>query len=152
MALPDGFIVLEPLPVVPLVPLPLVPIPVVPELLVPLDPEPIELPEPIEPELPIPAELPPAAPPADPPPAPPAPPPPAANAIEEPSARTEANAIVVSFMLFSLVGHRAEITSLACPTFLLGRSKNFPQRKAKRIASNFRLRNEYRELAGQSEG
>ena len=118
MVLPEGFVFVPlfmlgevpiPVPVLldPVIPLvPAEPDPLMPVVPEPVEPEPIEL-EPVEPELPVPA-LPPAAPPAAPPPAPPAPPPPpppppAANAIVELNARAEANTIVVSFMLASLV-------------------------------------------------
>jgi hypothetical protein len=91
--------VLEPLftpgvdPVVPLVPLL---IPVVP---VPVDPEPPTAPG-LEPAAPVAA-----APPVPPPPA--APPAPCARAIEELMARTDAKAIVVSFMCFSFVANES---------------------------------------------
>jgi hypothetical protein len=81
---------------------PVVPVPPVLDPLIPVVPEP---PAELDP-VPLPALLPAAAPPAAPPPAPPAPPPPpppAANATEELRAKAKANAIVVGFMVVSLL-------------------------------------------------
>jgi len=71
------------------------PVPTVPDRPIPVVPV-----VPVEPVAPVPAAAPlPAVPPA------PAPPPlPAANAMDELKARTEANPIVASFMIASLVG------------------------------------------------
>jgi hypothetical protein len=99
---PDGFRELfelvfpVALPVVPWFDMPLVPAEPSIELPLPLDIEPLDIEPDVEPPLALPAEPLPAAP-------PPAPPPPAASASVGPSARTEANAIVVSFMVVSFL-------------------------------------------------
>jgi hypothetical protein len=75
--------------------------------LVPGAPVPVELPTlPEDPAILEPAEPVAAAPPV-PPPAPPAPPAPCARAKEELIARTEAKAIVVSFMCFSFIRYES---------------------------------------------